>query len=300
MRRLTLLMSDLRGFTQLTEDLPAPVVLRVLNSYLATMAEVVLAHQGTIDEFVGDAILALFGAPLGRADDARRAVACAVAMQAAMTELNRRNEAEGLPRLEMGIAVHTGDVVVGNIGSERRTKYGVVGSAVNHAGRIESFTVGGQVLVSDATLQAAGPGLDVGPPLAIEAKGTREPIVVHDLRGIDGARVPDAADRGVDLASPLAVFCHVVVGKRVEAEAFSARLVHLSARGGTLVTPRRLRALSNLKVEVRPPGADAVVLYAKVVRVDVDATIEVRFTSVSAEVDGWLRRTVEAERPAGD
>ena len=295
-RRLTLVMSDLRGFTQLTEGLPPEAVLRLLNSYLAAMAEVVLAHRGTIDEFVGDAILALFGAPLSRRDDARRAVACAVAMQSAMADLNRRNEAAGLPRLEMGVAVHTGDVVVGNIGSERRAKYGVVGSAVNHAGRIESFTVGGQVLVSEATLQAAGPGLDVGPPLAIDAKGTREPIVVHDLRGLDGTRLPDAADLVVLLSDPVPVSCHVVVGKRVEAEAFDARLLHLSTRGGTLLTPRRLRALSNLKLEARPAGREPVVLYAKVVRVEVDGTIDVRFTSVSVEVDGWLRETVDAER----
>jgi len=298
-RRLTLLMSDLRGFTQLTEELPPAVVLRLLNSYLGAMTEVVLAHQGTIDEFVGDAILALFGAPLPRQDDARRAVACAVAMQVAMSELNRRNEAEGLPRLEMGVAVHTGDVVVGNIGSERRTKYGVVGSAVNHAGRIESFTVGGQVLLSEATLHAAGAGLDVGPPLAIDAKGTREPIVVHDLRGIDGARLPDAADHVVPLLEPLDVECRFVAGKRVEAEAFGARLVQLSARGGTLLTPRRLRALSNVRLEARPAGREPVVLYAKVVRVEVDGTVEVRFTSVTAETDAWLRETVDAQQARG-
>jgi len=103
------------------------------------MADVILSCQGTVDEFVGDAILAIFGAPLSRPDDAHRAVACAVRMQEALLELNRKNASEGLPRLEMGIAVHTGEVIVGNIGSERRTKYGVVGSAVNHAGRIESF-----------------------------------------------------------------------------------------------------------------------------------------------------------------
>ncbi|HET9317773.1 MAG TPA: response regulator, partial [Vicinamibacteria bacterium] len=111
-RRVTLLMSDLRGFTPLTEGLQPHQVLRLLNSYLGSMADVVLAHQGTVDEFVGDAILAIFGAPVARADDARRAVACAVAMQEALAALNRVNEAEGLPRLEMGIAVHTGEVIV--------------------------------------------------------------------------------------------------------------------------------------------------------------------------------------------
>jgi class 3 adenylate cyclase len=297
-RKVTLLMSDLRGFTPLTEGLSPEQVLRLLNSYLGTMADVILAHRGTIDEFVGDAILAIFGAPLARPDDAHRAVACAVAMQGALAELNRRNEAEGLPRLEMGIAVHTGEVIVGNIGSEKRTKYGVVGSAVNHAGRIESFTVGGQVLVSDATLREAGDGVRVGARLPIDAKGTRERIIVYDLRGFGDARLPEAPEEAVALPEPLNVLCHVVVGKRVQAEAFGGRLVELAPRGGTLLTPRRLRPLSNLKLDIRPPGRPSVELYAKVVHVSPDGAMGVRFTSLPTEVEAWLRERVEAARVA--
>lgn len=293
-RKVTLLMSDLRGFTPLTEGLSPEQVLRLLNSYLGAMADVILAHQGTIDEFVGDAILAIFGAPLARADDARRAVRCAVEMQAALAELNRRNEREGLPRLEMGVAIHTGEVIVGNIGSERRTKYGVVGSTVNHAGRIESFTVGGQVLISEATLREAGEGVRVGSRLAIDAKGTRERIVVYDLRGFGDSQVPDAGEEAVALPEPLNVLCHVVVGKRVEAEAFGGRLVELAVHGASLITPRRLRPLSNLKLEVRPPGRPPVELYVKVVHVSADGSVAVRFTSLPSEVASWLRSTIEA------
>jgi class 3 adenylate cyclase len=295
-RKVTLLMSDLRGFTPLTEGLAPERVLHLLNSYLAAMADVILAHQGTIDEFVGDAILALFGAPLGRPDDGQRAVACAVRMQEALQELNRRNEKEALPRLEMGIAIHTGEVIVGNIGSERRTKYGVVGSAVNHAGRIESFTVGGQVLISDATLRECGEGVEVGSRLAIDAKGTRERIVVYDLRAFGGHRVPDAQEEAVSLPEPLTVLCHVVVGKRVEAEAFGGRLVDLAVHGGTLITPRRLRPLSNLKLEMRPPDRGAVEIYGKVVHVSADGSVSVRFTSLPADVEAWLRATIDAAR----
>jgi class 3 adenylate cyclase len=295
-RKVTLLMSDLRGFTPLTEGLAPDRVLHLLNSYLAAMADVILAHQGTIDEFVGDAILALFGAPLSRPDDARRAVACAVRMQEAIQELNRRNEKEGLPRLEMGIAIHTGEVIVGNVGSERRTKYGVVGSAVNHAGRIESFTVGGQVLISDATLRECGDGIEVGSRLAIDAKGTRERIVVYDLRAFAGHRVPDAQEEAISLPEPLTVLCHVVVGKRVEAEAFGGRLVDLAVHGGTLITPRRLRPLSNLKLEMRPPDRGAVEIYGKVVHVSADGSVSVRFTSLPADVEAWLRGTIDAAR----
>jgi len=296
LRKVTLLMSDLRGFTPLTEGLAPDQVLRLLNSYLGAMADVILTHQGTIDEFVGDAILAIFGAPLGRPDDARRAILCAVEMQAALQQLNRANKAEGLPRLEMGIAIHTGEVIVGNIGSERRAKYGVVGSAVNHAGRIESFTVGGQVLISDATLREVGEGVRVGSRLAIDAKGTRERIVVYDLRGLGEARVPDASEEAVALPDPLDVLCHLVVGKRVEAEAFGARLVELAVHGGTLLTPRRLRPLSNLKLEMRAAGRPTVELYAKVVHVAAEGSVTVRFTSLPADVEAWLRGLIEAAR----
>jgi class 3 adenylate cyclase len=295
-RRVTLLMSDLRGFTPLTEGLSPEQTLRLLNSYLATMADVILAHQGTIDEFVGDGILAIFGAPLSRPDDARRAVACAVAMQGAIVGLNERNAALGLPRLEMGVAVHTGEVIVGNIGSERRTKYGVVGSAVNRAGRIESFTVGGQVLISDATLREAGEGVRVGDRLAIDAKGTREPIVVFDLRGVADESLPDAADEVVPLPEPLSALCHVVEGKRVEAEAFEVQVVELSAHGATVASSRRLRPLSNLKLELRPAGREAVEVYAKVLSLTDEGSVSVRFTSLPAEIDRWLRGVVAEAR----
>jgi class 3 adenylate cyclase len=298
-RKVTLLMSDVRGFTPLTEALAPELVLRLLNSYLAAMADVILAHQGTIDEFVGDGILAIFGAPLARPDDARRAVACAAAMQAALVELNKKNGLEGLPWLEMGVAIHTGEVIVGNIGSERRTKYGVVGSAVNHAGRIESFTVGGQVLLSEATLREAGEGIRVGSRLSIDAKGTREPIVVYDLRGVGEKGLPDAAEEAVTLARPMRALCHVVVGKRVEAEAFGARVVELSPHGAVVLSPRRLRPLSNLKLQLQPEGRDPVELYAKVIAVAGDGAVATRFTSLSAAVDRWLREVVSAARQSG-
>jgi hypothetical protein len=103
----------------------------------------------------------------------------------------------------------------------------------------------------------------------------------------------------VALRQPLNVLCHVVVGKKVESEAFGARLVELSGRGGVLLTPRRLRALSNLKLELRPLGRDPVVLYAKVVLVSSDGSIGVRFTSLPAEVEAWLHELVEAGHEEG-
>src|SRR5436309_13986801 len=148
-RENTVLMSDLRGYTRFAEHGDPAGVMAVLNDYLGRMADVIIAHGGTINEFIGDAIFAVYGAPIEHADHAERAAATALAMQRAMDALNESNAAPGRPSFEMGIGINTGEAVVGNIGSEQRTKYAVVGAAVNLAARVESCTVGGQILRSE-------------------------------------------------------------------------------------------------------------------------------------------------------
>jgi adenylate cyclase len=185
-RQVTILMCDLRGFSALEEGYPPAVIVKVLNNYLGAMVEVIARHQGTIDEFMGDAVLVVFGAPVLRPDDARRACACAIEMQRALLSVNDWHLLEDLPELQMGIGVNTGPVVVGNIGSDKRAKYGVIGNHVNLAARIESFALGGQVLVSESTLRASGPDTEVGREISVKAKGFREPVVVHELKGIGG------------------------------------------------------------------------------------------------------------------
>ncbi|HEY9072755.1 MAG TPA: response regulator, partial [Desulfobaccales bacterium] len=151
-RRATILMADLRGFTSISERLPAEDVVAMINIYLETMTEIIQKYQGTIDEFIGDGILVIFGAPILRPDDALRAVACAVEMQLAMTSVNDRNRQAGYPEAALGVGINTGEVVMGNIGSKKRIKYAVVGRAVNLTGRIESYTLGGQIFISESTL----------------------------------------------------------------------------------------------------------------------------------------------------
>lgn len=181
LRRVSIMFSDIRGFTTLSEQLPPASVVSVLNRYLGAMTDVIMAHDGTIDEFVGDAILAVFGAPLSKDDDADRAVQCAQAMQAAMENINRLNAAEGLPVIESGIAINTGDVIAGNIGSERRSKYGFVGHPMNVTSRIEDITDGGQILISDSTLQALRSEYRIGHSRQINVKGIDETITVHEV-----------------------------------------------------------------------------------------------------------------------
>lgn len=183
LRRVTIMMSDIRGFTALCERLAPAQVVTIINRYLAAMTDIIMAQQGTIDEFIGDAILAVFGAPQHRDDDADRAVRCALAMQAAMDEVNKLNRAEGLPEINTGIALNTGDVIAGNIGSERRSKYGFVGHPMNVTSRIEDVTAGGEILISESTLSSLKGNYAVGDSKELKVKGIDELLQVHQILG---------------------------------------------------------------------------------------------------------------------
>ena len=187
-RKVTILMSDVRGFTALAECLEPQEVMAFLNRYLEAMVDVILAYRGTIIEMLGDGLLVLFGAPLTRDDDAERAVACALAMQLRMADINALHRRAGLPDVDMGIGIHTGEVVVGHIGSQQRTKYGVVGSAVNLTGRIESYTTGGQILISPTTYAETAAVLTVSHQMTVAPKGVAVPLTLYAVSGMSGAQ----------------------------------------------------------------------------------------------------------------
>lgn len=181
---VTVLMSDLRGFSDLSDSRDPEEMVRILNRYLEAMTQVIERYDGVIDEFIGDAILTVFGIPEEKADDPARAVACALAMQQALADLNRDYVADSLPPLEMGIGINTGPVVVGNLGSEARTKYGIVGAVVNVASRIESNTVGGQVLVGEETYAKVNAQVAAEPPMTVMMKGFKRPLVCYPVTAI--------------------------------------------------------------------------------------------------------------------
>ncbi len=298
-RSITIMMSDLRGFTALSEKLDPEQVVAVLNNYLGKMAEIVTGYNGTIDEFIGDAILALFGAPIHREDDAERAVVCALQMQLAMREVNEENRKNGFPELEMGIALNTGECVVGNIGSQKRAKYGVVGSHVNLTGRIESYTVGGQILISKATADAVGSQLKLGDELQLGAKGFREPVTVYELLGIGGRHelVLPARSEGLRrLVREIPIAIDVVEGKHVAGDSASGKLIALSMGEAAISTEKTLERLANLRL--RLTGLNGVIipgdLYAKVTACE-ESSYTLRFTSVPEEIKSFLRSTLANE-----
>ncbi|MFU8764281.1 MAG: adenylate/guanylate cyclase domain-containing protein [Haliea sp.] len=182
LREVTIMMSDIRGFTTLSEQLAPQQVVAMLNRYLGAMTDIIMAHTGTIDEFIGDAILTVFGAPQRRHDDADRAVRCALAMQAAMAGINADNRAAGLPELATGIALNTGSVIAGNIGSERRSKYGFVGHPMNVTSRIEDHCLGGEILISDSTACKLQGHYTLSDRRELAIRGIEQSVTVHRIR----------------------------------------------------------------------------------------------------------------------
>jgi adenylate cyclase len=295
-REVTILMSDLRGFTALAERLEPTEVVALLNHYLSALVEPVQQAGGTIDEIIGDAILVLFGAPLEMEDAARRAVRCALEMQKAMPPVNKYNVQRGWPEIEMGIALHTGDVVVGNIGSTKRSKYGVVGRTVNLTARIESFSVGGQILVSPALMLAAGPGLVLGEEVEVHAKGMTEALLCRELLGHE--EHPELAIGEEEaslrpLSEPLPLSYVRLTDKHLHEQTERGTLVSLSHHRAVIETGGRLARYTNLllRLEAKVDG-EVPEIYAKVIRPLDESRCRyiVHFTSVSPGMQTWLMK----------
>lgn len=274
-RTITILTSDLRGFTGISERLDPEEVVKLLNLYLSYMADVITDYQGTIDEFMGDGILVLFGAPLAREDDPERAIACAIAMQLALVKVNEKIVEFGLAPFEMGIGINTGDVVVGNIGSEKRAKYGVVGSQVNLTYRIEGYTTGGQILISERTYKLLEDILEIRGTQEVSPKGVKTSITIYDVGGIKGKynlRLPEIVEEYRALPEAIAVEFSVLQGKDVVAKRHGAKILDLSDREAILQLtdsdPSVLPSpLANLKLNFLHPTNKAIAddFYAKVV-----------------------------------
>jgi adenylate cyclase len=303
-RKVTMMMADLRGFTSLSEQLAPERVVVILNRYLAAMVRIIKQYEGTIDEFIGDAIFVLFGAPTRKEDDSERAVACAVQMQLAMASVNDENRKDDLPHIEMGIGIHTGQVVVGNVGSPERMKYGVVGSHVNLSARIQSYTIGGQILISEATWNEVGPMLKIGKRMEVRAKGFEQPVTVFEILRIDGGHrlvVPEIAEPLAPLAAEIPFRYAVVEGDHLTGERFEGALTKLSHKQAEARLETSVHILSNLKMCLADAAGREIpgTLYCKVVGAATGHKgFSVHFTSMSTESEMFLHGLLK--KPSGN
>lgn len=282
---LTIMMSDLRGFTAMSERMDAADLITMLNHYLGEMTDVIQAHNGTIIEFIGDGILAIFGAPEPSDNHAEDAVVAALEMQDRMEEINNWNREHDYPVLEMGIGINTGEVIVGNIGSEKRTKYGVVGSHVNLCGRIESYTVGGQVLISSATRDMIDRELEIAKKMTVYPKGANGELELSHVSGIGNPyNLHVEMERSVlqQLDTAIAVSFHRLEGKHEIIKLCYGGITAVACDSAFLETDVDLKVYDNIQINA---GGK---LFCKVTD-KTENGYTLQYTSVPTGYAAWLK-----------
>jgi hypothetical protein len=237
------------------------------------MVDIIGRYRGTVDEFQGDGILVFFGAPFSSSDDPERAVACAIEMQNKMLQINEMQRRENLPELTMGIGINTGEVIVGNIGSERRTKYGAVGSAINITYRIESCTQGGQILISSSTYDKVQTKVRIQRTEEMQFKGIDHSIVLYDVIGMDGepqlSLTKEINGLFNSLEPPVSITCFPLEEKKVSGTAIPGYIMRIAESGGEVLLEGDVTLHSSLKIIfTHQESLQLSEVYAKVISID--------------------------------
>ena len=274
LRDVSILMSDLRGFTALSTELSPDTLITILNHYFEEMITVIERWKGTLIEFLGDGLFVVFNAPNDDENHANNAVSCAVEMENAMKAVNEWNTLNGYPSLEMGIGINSGPAVVGNIGSDVRMKYGCIGETVNLAGRVETFTIGGQIYISERTREKITEDLFMSYEQSFMPKGAASPMKIFSVDGIGDIHLSHKDIVMSDVAERIEVSFSTVTGKNVDAEKYSGHVVKISddMRYAVIESAAPVEAMQNILLDI---GGE---VYAKALRND-DGKITVCFTS---------------------
>lgn len=181
-QKITVLFADIRGFTLLAENENPERIVELLNRYFTTMSELIFEHGGTLDKYIGDGLMAIFGAPTVSPMDATNAIKCAVAMQKNLVELNEKLRAEGYQEIGVGIGLHTGIATVGYIGSDKRSEYTAIGDTVNLASRLESLAASGEILITEATAKESLESFRLVERQAIKVKNRLQPVALFEVK----------------------------------------------------------------------------------------------------------------------
>jgi adenylate cyclase len=299
---VTVLLSDLRGFSVITESYAPLEVVDMLNRYLDQMCAIIYRHGGTVDKFMGDSIMALFGAPVKRADSIMQAIRCGVEMQIAMDSFNKENQGFGLPTLYMGIGINTGEVVAGKIGSDLHSEYTVIGEEVTLASRIEAYTLRGQILISQETYSRAKDHVRVSDPINVSVKGRREPMPLYELLEIGdpyNLKVPEREARRslrVDVNIPFSF--QICEGKVVYPENHEGRILNISTGGMFAATFDEVEPYFNMKFKpaFTALGDSSDDIYGKILRVKKEAGLyemNIEFTAIKPKDVTALKQLVD-------
>ncbi|KPA18809.1 adenylyl cyclase [Candidatus Magnetomorum sp. HK-1] len=290
-RKVSIMMTDIRGFTSLSERLMPEDVVTILNIYLKTMTKILFEFRGTIDEFIGDAILALFGAPITESNDADRAIACALKMQLYMNDVNNEILEHNYPEISMGIGINTGDVIVGNIGSDQRSKYAVIGKHVNLTARIESYTVGGQILVSESTIKSCNAKLRIDDELKVTPKGVKNSITIYEVGGIEepfNIFLPEKQEENmIKLDKKLELSFIILENKDVGKNEYSGFIESLSQKSIVICSEENMKLFSNLKIKLFDEENDILIndIYGKISKKLTDSKFVVNLTSIPPDFE---------------
>lgn len=286
LKEITVLMSDLRGFTAMSSDMTPEELIKNLNHYFEKMVTVIERYGGTVIEFLGDGIFVVFGAPLDDPEHAAHAVACAVEMQNVNAADHEWYAQRDVPGFEMGIGINSGNAIVGNIGSNQKMKYGVMGYPVNLAGRIESLTIGGQIIVSENTVSLINEELQINSKSNIMLKGAGEYLTIYDINGIGKYRLSNSSGqmflwRKIPLPKELSF--RYIDGKVISENVHSGKIIAVSEdrHFALLTTAHRLKKNNNI---VLHEFSD---VYAKVIGVEEDAYI-ISFTARTEGFQKWI------------
>ena len=298
---VTILLADLRGFSTISANFPGATVLALLNRCFGTMSEIIFRHEGSIDKFMGDAMLVLFESPKDSDDGVLRAVSCAVDMQLAMEGLNAVSKGQGLPEMYFGIGINTGRVISAVLGSDLYSEYTVIGEEVNLASRIESFSLRGQVLISESTWRRCNGFVKTGDPMDAFVKGKSRLVVLREVLGIPslGKIVPRHEQRRSARVQVKVPFSYrMVVNQVVIPESRDGLILDIGYHGILAQVPLAHSTFSELLIDFDLPlvGERMNDLYGKVVKVipkDGKTCLGIEFTAMRPEQKAAIQLFVQ-------
>lgn len=301
-RIVSILIADLRGFTYIVEKVSAAKIINILNEYFSAMVAIIDLHGGHVNKFMGDSVIAYFDCPENESDSILKVLRCAIDMQLAMDEVNRKGAEMGLEPLYMGIGINTGDVVASVLGSDIYREFTMIGANVNIAARIEGYTLRGQILLSENTWRHVRNVVETGRLNEVNAKGMRDPLRFYELKAItypERLALPQRENRKAPrIQIRIPVQYQLLEGKNILPEIYRGEIMDISYGGMLISAPTPINPFADIKIHMslQPFSRDPVDLYAKALYVqprDKGAEVGLEFTIIDEATSASVKNFVD-------